>query len=110
MDNTPNHFFSFGIGGLDHLVESCGDTFFVKTCFPGTTQTVIDLDIFKLEETKTKTDWVRVENIGDCAFFLNSHGKDGQSFRAKDARMDQNCVYQLLSGYDGKRLYKNMLG
>ena len=106
MDNTPAHFFSFGIGRLGHLVESCGDLFFVRTCFPGTTQTVIDLDIFKLEETEIENDWVRVESIGDCAFFLDSHGKGGQSFRAKDVQMDRNCVYQMLSCYDGKRLYK----
>ncbi|KAF3330109.1 F-box/kelch-repeat protein [Carex littledalei] len=102
--DKPEHFFSFGIGRLGNLVESCGDIFFVRTCFPGPTQTVIDLDIFKFEETKT--DWERVESIGDCAFFLDSHGKGGQSFHAQDARVDWNCVYQMLSCYDGKRLYK----
>ncbi|XP_078181487.1 uncharacterized protein LOC144575266 [Carex rostrata] len=103
--DKPDHFFSFGIGRLVHLVESCGDLFFVRTCFPCSTQTVIDLDIFKLEETETD-DWVRVESIGDYAFFLDSHGKGGQSFRAHDARVDRNCVYQMLSCYDGERLYK----
>ncbi|XP_078151297.1 F-box protein At2g14290-like [Carex rostrata] len=104
--DKPDQFFSFGIGEIGHLVESCGDLFFVRTCFPSTIQTVIDLVIFKLDfsnEDETET-WVRVESIGDCAFFLDSHG--GQSFHAQDARVDRNCVYQMLSCYDGERLYK----
>ncbi|XP_078181453.1 uncharacterized protein LOC144575216 [Carex rostrata] len=102
--DKPGHFFSFGAGRLANLVESCGDLFFVRTCFHGTTQAVIDLDIFKFDETKT--DWVRVDSIGDCAFFLDSHGNGGQSFCAHDVRVDRNCVYHMLSCYDGKRLYK----
>ncbi|KAJ4792667.1 F-box protein family-like [Rhynchospora pubera] len=98
-------FCSFGIGFVEHMVESCGDIFFVRTLFPSLPKasSIVDFEIYQLDFANQNS-WMRVEGIGDSTFFLDRHG--GQSFCSHDSQFDQNCIYHALTCYDGERIYK----
>ncbi|KAJ4812715.1 F-box protein family-like [Rhynchospora pubera] len=97
---------SFGIGSVEHLLESCGDIFFVRMRFPGLpmTTSIVDIEIYKLLDFEDEYIWLRVESIGDRAFLLDQNG--GQSFCTQDTQFDKDCVYHILPCYDGERMYK----
>ncbi|KAJ4763358.1 F-box protein family-like [Rhynchospora pubera] len=96
--DKPVEFSTNGNGLDEHLVESCGDIFFVRIFFwenfDNHVLDVTGIEIYKLDFEKENT-WVRVESIGDRAFLLDEFG--GQSCCAEDARLNQDCVYYMFS-------------
>ncbi|KAF8378533.1 hypothetical protein HHK36_029876 [Tetracentron sinense] len=55
----------------NYLIESCGEIFLVKKMYLGETTTKVrDFDVFKMDFLRMV--WVRVESLGDRAFFISS--------------------------------------
>ncbi|KAJ3705381.1 hypothetical protein LUZ61_009086 [Rhynchospora tenuis] len=96
--NKPVEFSTKGNGLDEHLVESCGDIFYVRILFwenlDNCVFDVTGIEIYKLDFEKENA-WVRVESIGDSAFLLDEYG--GQSCCAEDALLNKDCVYYMFS-------------
>ncbi|ONK65988.1 uncharacterized protein A4U43_C06F3030 [Asparagus officinalis] len=84
------------------LVESCGEILSVIFFLHRYNDTVIKVEVFKLDISNSE--WERLVTIGnDQAIFV---GECGTACTVKDERVEGNCVYFVQPSYDGMRWYK----
>lgn len=85
-----------------YLLESRGELFCLYFYPPGAcSNKTVEISVYKLDIPTTA--WVKVDTLGDRAFIINTRKGYGASVNAKEACLQENCIY--FSRHRDKGLY-----
>lgn len=83
-----------------YLLESSGELFSLFFYPPMTCpKRIAEIEVYKLDIQRRA--WVKVYTLGDRAFFVNSTKCFGASVSAKEACLEENCIYFSRTGDKG---------